>query len=242
MTYLITFYGFAYVIISFILLIPIGCLDILLSFTPLKKTASFCMYKVVQGWARALIFLIACRPKLAGREHIIKKGGMCFVCNHSGIFDIVLLLAYAGRPFGFIAKKELAYIPFLNIWILILGGLFIDRKNPRKALKTINHGVKYIQKGGSMLIFPEGTRSQGRGLLPFKAGAFKLALKSAMPLVPVAITGSYDIFEKHHLVSRCPVSISFGKPIYAKEVQGEAGRQNISDYVYTAIDKMLKPV
>jgi 1-acyl-sn-glycerol-3-phosphate acyltransferase len=170
-----------------------------------------------------------------GLENIPRSGGVCFVANHQGIFDIVLLLAYAGRPFGFIAKKELALVPFMNCWILVLGGLFIDRRNPRKALKTIAAGVKHIERGGAMLIFPEGTRSRGRGLLPFRAGAFKLASKARSPIVPVAITGSYEYFEKEMRVTLCPVSVSFGKPIE----WSEEARTQTAENARTAISELL---
>jgi 1-acyl-sn-glycerol-3-phosphate acyltransferase len=210
----------------------------LLCITPLKKAAIFAMYKIAQGWARLFIAILGLRPAVSGRENIIKRGGLCFVANHSGVFDIVLILAYAGRPFGFIAKKELSFIPLLNIWILLLGGLFIDRKSAGRALKTIKKGVKHIEKGGSMLIFPEGTRSRGRGVLPFRQGAFKLALESAMPIIPVAISGSYEIFEKHGLFCSCPMSISFGTLIKTNDA-GDSKRALATD-TQNAIEDMLK--
>jgi 1-acyl-sn-glycerol-3-phosphate acyltransferase len=236
--YIRTFYGFAYLILALIILAVPGCILALVCLTPLKKNAVFMMYKIAQAWALGLLAMTRIHPRVSGRESIIRRGGMCFVANHSGIFDIILLLAYAGRPFGFIAKKELSYIPFLNIWILLLGGHFIDRKSPRKAMKTINKGIEHIRKGGSMLIFPEGTRSLGRGLLPFRQGAFKLALESAMPIVPVAITGSYEVFEKHKLFIRCPVSISFGTIIAVGDA--EDSKRRLASDTRSAIETMLR--
>jgi 1-acyl-sn-glycerol-3-phosphate acyltransferase len=237
--HIVTFYGFGFFFLCLVILLPFGLIGMIVYFTPFRKAALFWTYKIGQGWARTLIFLLRSKPRVIGRENIIKKGGLCFVSNHSGMYDIVLLLAYTGRPFGFIAKKEYSYVPFLNIWIPILGGLFIDRKNSRKALRTINRGIKNIQNGSTMLIFPEGTRSQGRGLLPFRAGAFRLALKSGMPVVPVAISGSYESYEKNRLFNPSPVTISFGKPIYIEEAREGAERQSLVSDTYRAIEGML---
>jgi 1-acyl-sn-glycerol-3-phosphate acyltransferase len=237
--HIVTFYAFGFFFLCLVILLPFGLIGMIIYFTPFRKAALFWTYKLAQGWARISIWMIRSKPRVIGRENIIKKGGLCFVSNHSGMYDIVLLLSYAGRPFGFIAKKELSFIPFLNIWIPLLGGLFIDRKNPRKAFDTIARGVRRIQSGGSMLIFPEGTRSQGRGLLPFRAGAFKLALKSGMPIVPVAIAGSYELYEKTGLVIRRPVTISFGKPIYAEQAATGADRQSLACDAHRAIEEML---
>jgi 1-acyl-sn-glycerol-3-phosphate acyltransferase len=178
--------------------------------------------------------------EVEGQEHIPRYGGVCFASNHLGYFDIALVLAYAGRPFGFIAKKELLFLPFINMWISILGGLFIDRKNMRKALKTINRGIKRIQNGECMLIFPEGTRNKGRGLLPFKPGAAKLATHSTAPIVPIAITGSYDAFGDDFLVHAVPVKVVFCPPIITAEMSPEDRRSKLTEQLRSTIEAALE--
>ncbi|MDR0554430.1 MAG: 1-acyl-sn-glycerol-3-phosphate acyltransferase [Treponema sp.] len=223
-----------------ILLIPVGCLVVLFNFAGLWKPAAFVMYKIAQGWARCIIGFIGCPMIVSGREHIPPEGGFCFVSNHVGIFDIVLALGYAGRPFGFIAKKELLLIPGLNMYIPVLGGLFIDRKQPRKALATINRGVENIKRGGGMLIFPEGTRSRGRGLGDFHPGSLKLATQSGAVIVPVAITGSYEVFEKRYRAHAAPVSISFLPPIHPEELPPGDRKQILSARVHDSIARELE--
>ena len=159
--------------------------------------------------------------------------------NHVGVFDIVLALAYIGRPFGFIAKKELIFFAALGLWIHLLGGLFIDRKNIKKALKTINLGIRKIQNGEGMLIFPEGTRSKGRGLLPFRSGAVKLATQSLAPIVPMVITGSYDVFEKNYLVHSVPVNLIFLPPINTADMSPDERRHKLADQVYSIIEEKI---
>jgi 1-acyl-sn-glycerol-3-phosphate acyltransferase len=223
-----------------IILTPIAAVLVVLSFFRLQKPMSVLMYRVAQGWARLLVAIVGCKVSVAGRENIPRGQGICFVSNHGSIFDIVLLLAYAGRPLGFVAKKELLLIPFLNMWISVLGGLFIDRKNPRKALGTIKKGIGRIKNGGAMLIFPEGHRSRGQGLLPFHPGSLKLATQAEAPIVPVAIAGSYGFFEKSYRIdSSVPVRISFGKPIGTAELPLADRKQILSDNIYAVINEML---
>lgn len=240
MVYLRTFFEFLIVILAMIVFMPLGVLAFLIHIIGLKKLSAIFIYKMAQCWAMLLIIGSGCTMKVTGRENIPKTGGVCFVSNHTGLLDIPLLLAYTGRPFGFIAKKELSFIPFLNMWILLLGGLFIDRKNPRKALKTISKGVKHIKSGSAMIIFPEGHRSRGQGLLPFRPGAFKLAVRSGAALIPVSISGGYEVFEKQRAITPGPVSITFGAPVFASEFENIDAKQNLSDKIYGIIDEMLK--
>jgi 1-acyl-sn-glycerol-3-phosphate acyltransferase len=208
-----TVFIFAITIFTMIIYFPAALLFFFLSFFGLKQPMAFAIHKIAQLWARLLVVLTRCPMTVTGRENIPRKGPLCFVSNHVGVFDIILALGYAGRPFGFIAKKELLLLPGINIWIYLLGGLFIDRKRPRNAIKTINRGINQIKSGAAMLIFPEGTRSKGGGLAPFLPGALKLASQSEALIVPMAITGSYDVFEKTHRVRAVPVSVSFLPPI-----------------------------
>jgi len=234
-----TIVGFAFTIFCMFAYIPIGIPAFILSFFWLKKPMAWVIYKIAQGWARVIIFISGCSMEIEGRENIPMKGGVCFASNHVGIFDIVLALAYVGRPFGFIAKKELLIVPMLNLWIFLLGGLFIDRRNLRKALKTINLGIQKIQKDGGMLIFPEGTRSRGRGLLPFRSGSIKLATQSRSPIVPMAITGSYDVFEKNYRLNSVPVRLVFCRPIVTRDMNAEDRRHKLADEVRSVIETVL---
>jgi len=206
----------------------------------LKSFSAMGLYKLGQGWARLLIFLSGCPMTVTGRENIPKKGGLCFVSNHVGIFDIMLALAYAGRPFGFIAKKELLLVPGINMWISLLGGLFIDRNKPKSAIKTINKGIKRIKAGGAILIFPEGTRSRGGGIAPFRPGALKLASQSEALIVPMAITGSYDVFEKTHRVHAVPVSVAFLPVVNAAELPPQDRKQLLAEKLHGLIAQVLE--
>jgi len=234
-----TLLGFGYLVFALLILLPFAIIVWILSLFGLIKPMMHIIYRLAQVWALSLL-PIAGHTAVKGRENIPKKGGVCFVSNHCGFFDIVILLAFCGRPFGFIAKKELLYVPFMNAWIFLLGGLFMDRSNVRNAIKTINKGVQRIKSGGSMIIFPEGHRSKGRGLLPFHPGSLKLATQASAVIVPVAIEGSYDVFEKNYRVVTASTRIAFLEPIDTKSIPLEARKQVLCDRIYSAIKEELK--
>jgi len=228
------------VLILTLFVTPFGIIAALLGLLGLKKTRLAIMYCIEVFWSRLLIKAAGCKITVTGRENIPAKGGVCFVSNHGSVFDIVLLLAYSGRMIGFIAKKELLFIPFFNFWIYMLGGLFIDRKNPRKAMKTINKGIGKIKAGAAMIIFPEGTRSRGKGLMPFRPGSLKLATVANAVIVPVAITGTYEVFEKNYRVNPVPVKMTFCYPINTAEIPSVEKKQILADRIFNVIKAELE--
>jgi 1-acyl-sn-glycerol-3-phosphate acyltransferase len=233
-----TFSVFFMTVLTLLVATSAGIVAFVLSFCGLKKPMAFFVYKIAQTWGRTLIFLSGCTITVEGKENIPKKGGVCFVANHGSIFDIILVLAYIGRPFGFIAKRELLFVPLINLWISLLGGLFIDRSHPRKALKTINKGIQRLKSGGGILIFPEGRRSRGEGLLPFHPGSFRLATQAGVPIVPVAITGSYEVFERYGRVNACPVRLVVCGPVDTEEIPHEE-RKLLAGRVQEIIEQAL---
>ena len=230
---------FLYFFLSLTFLTLAGLIVTFVCLFGLWKFQPFLLYKLAQGWALLMIFLTGCKSTVLGRENIPREGGLCFVCNHGGIFDVALLLAYTGRPFGFIAKKELLWIPFVNVWISMLGGYFIDRKNIRQGLRTINKGISRIKSGGAMLIFPEGHRSKGRGLLPFHSGSFKLATQAKAVIVPVALTGGYEVYERNLWVTPYHLRVNFGNVINTADIPLEDRKHQLSEQVYQVIKQAL---
>ena len=232
---------FGYVGFSMIFLFPFGLISMLVHFLGFKKSMARFVYWFARIWALSLIKISGCTITVTGNENIPQNCGLCFVGNHDSYFDIVLLFAYCRRPIGFIAKKELLFIPFLNCWVFMIGGLFIDRKNVRKAIQTINNGVQRIKSGSAMIIFPEGHRSKGRGLLPFHPGSLKLATMSDAPIVPVAIKDSSGVFEKNGRVMSVPIEVHFLEPIDTSALPSADKKLVLSDKIYCAIKNKLTP-
>lgn len=189
---------------------------------------------VARLWARFVLFLMGVRLEVSGAERIPATGGVCFVGNHQGDLDIIIALATIRRPFGFTAKKEAMYMPFLGFWVALLGGVFIDRKSPRKAALAIRAGASRIGTGGAMIIFPEGTRSRGPRMREFHPGSFKLATLSGAPVVPVSIDGSYRVWEEEMRIKGASVRVVFHDPIPTAALSPEE-RKALSGKVEAAI-------
>ena len=140
-------------------------------------------------WARLSLALNGVRVTVLGVENI-PHGPVIFMSNHQSSFDILALLAAMPRQFYWIAKKELFEIPVFGTSMRRGGYIPLDRGDGRKAFRSMDNAAKVIREGKSVVMFPEGTRSKDRRLLPFKRGGFLLALRAAVPVVPLTINGS----------------------------------------------------
>lgn len=178
------------------------------------KTKSKSSLWLVQRAFGVILFLAGTKIEVNGRENIPDDRPVLYVGNHRSYFDIVIGYRLIKGEAGFVAKKEMQKIFFLRRWMTNLHCLFLDRDNLKEGLKTILTGIDYVKNGVSIWIFPEGTRNPGSGLMDFKEGSMKIAEKSGCPIIPVAMTGTAEIFEKHvPWVKRSHVTVTFGEPI-----------------------------
>jgi 1-acyl-sn-glycerol-3-phosphate acyltransferase len=134
-----------------------------------------------------------------GAENIPDESPVLIMSNHQGYTDVLAVL-YAIRNFqiGYIAKSEFKKLKSLTEGIRYTGSLFIDRGDPRAAIKTINKAAEMFASGYSFCIFPEGTRSHGPEIGEFKAGSFKFAQKGKVPILPVTCIDTYKVFEEYN--------------------------------------------
>ncbi|QNM04308.1 lysophospholipid acyltransferase family protein [Qiania dongpingensis] len=189
-------------------------------FDPKKKSKSSLW--LVQRAFGAILWLAGTRIEVIGRENIPDDRPVLYVGNHRSFFDIVIGYRLIKGEAGFVAKKEMEKIWFLSNWMKNLHCLFLDRDNIKEGLKTILTGIDYVKKGISIWIFPEGTRNKGKGVLEFKEGSMKIAEKAGCPIIPVAMTGTAEIFENHFpWVKKSHVTVTFGEPIEIKNLEKE---------------------
>jgi 1-acyl-sn-glycerol-3-phosphate acyltransferase len=187
----------------------------------------------------ALLFA-GTKRKVIGLDNVPKDKAVLYAANHRGLADIAMGYITLPTLTGFVAKKELGKIPLMNWWMRNLNCLFLDRDNLKAGLKTILKGVEYMKKGYSMFIMPEGTRSQGEDMLPFKEGSMKMAEKSGCAIIPVAITNSDAVFERQApRVKRATVIMHYGSPIYPDDLDKEQ-KKHIGAYVREVIARMLE--
>jgi 1-acyl-sn-glycerol-3-phosphate acyltransferase len=119
-----------------------------------------------------------------------------FLGNHASLFDPPLLISTLPCRAVFVAKRELARVPFLGWVIWLAGFIFIDRANRTQAVASLHAAARRIHDGQSIIAFPEGTRSVDGSLLPFKKGVFNLAAEAEVALVPFAIQGGAKVLPK----------------------------------------------
>ena len=150
--------------------------------------------KVTGDWAAARMRQTGAKVTVKGLENI-PDGAVLFVSNHQSNYDIPVFMSYVRKPKGFVAKIETRKVPLLRYWMEFMDCIFIDRSDLRQQAKTIIEGINLLKNGHSMVLFPEGTRSKGESVGEFKAGSFKLATKSKVPIVPVTLDGTYKIME-----------------------------------------------
>jgi 1-acyl-sn-glycerol-3-phosphate acyltransferase len=165
-------------------------------------------------WAKMILWVCGVKVKVEGQEKVESHVPHIYLTNHQSYFDIFALLAYLPVNFKFIVKQELMKIPLFGLSMRRAGYIGIDRKGPRKAMKSMNEAAEKIKNGASVLIFPEGTRSTDGQLQPFKRGGFHLALKAGCDVVPVAIIDSRYIVPKGSLrINKGTFAINIGRPI-----------------------------
>ncbi len=195
--------------------------------------------KAVVGWGfRCIIFLAGTKLIVRGKENIPSDGAALFVGNHRSYFDIVLTYSHFPGITGYVAKKEMLRYPLLKDWMRNIHCLFLDRDNIKEGLKTILAGVEEVKNGVSMCIFPEGTRNKVNDtFLPFHEGSFKIAEKGGVPIIPMVIVNSADIFEDHlPWIRRTRVVIEFQPPVDMKGMDRSA-KKNVGAYVCGLISK-----
>ena len=176
------------------------------------KKENFKFFGVI--WGKTLSFIFNIKLVVKGK-HNLQNRNYVFASNHASLIDIPLLLIAVNRYTVFIAKSELSKIPIFKSILDRAGFIFVDRKNNDSAVKSMNNLMDDIKKiPRSVAIFPEGTRTSDGELLPFKKGAAILAINTDIPVIPVAISGTYSWSKKKLFdISQSIISFEFGEPI-----------------------------
>ncbi len=189
--------------------------------------------------AKSLIFFTWSKVKVYGKNNIPDQNNICFVSNHQGYFDIILIFGYLRKKIGFIAKKELKKIPILSFWMKTINCIFIDRNDHKGSINAINKRMEYIKNGNPMIIFPEGTRSKDVKINRFKTGGLKLLIQNNLKIVPITINGTYKLFEKKGEINSGDISLYIHKPIDLSNLSDNE-KENIPSSLFEIISGPLK--
>ena len=171
-------------------------------------------HRMAAWWGRFCAKLMGITVEITGKDVYNLENNYLIVSNHAGMADIPLILGSIPLNMRFVAKEELGKIPVFGWAIKQAGYVLIKRGQSKNALKSLFKAVEVLKEGRSVHIFPEGTRSETGTIQPFKRGAFLIAEKAGVPILPVTIIGSNRITPKKSLtIHKSTVKIIIGKPI-----------------------------
>jgi len=191
-----------------------GSLSLLISF--MDKSGRM-QHKIARMWARGVVLGTGCRITVRGGENLRSQPVAVYASNHTSYMDTPVIFAALPFQFRILAKKELWPIAFIGWYLDRSGQIPIDTANPHASLSSLAVGVKALRAGMPLFVFPEGGRTETGGLKPFLSGAAYLAIRSQVPLVPIALSGVYDLLPIHtrHLYPG-ELTVSVGEPIETK--------------------------
>jgi 1-acyl-sn-glycerol-3-phosphate acyltransferase len=186
---------------------------------------SAAMWVVVRLWSPVLLWAGGARLHVEGMANVDLSKPAVYVSNHQSTIDIPILFFTLRENLRFVAKHTLRYVPVLGWYMSLSRFVFIDRSNRTRAIASLDEAADRIRGGISIVMFPEGTRSGTRHILPFKKGPFALAEKANVPVVPVSIEGSGQLMPKNSwVITPGAISVRFGKPLNAAQFSGDRGQ------------------
>lgn len=148
---------------------------------------------VAASWGRVLGWLTPMWVSVEGAEHIDPDKSYVVVCNHQSQYDIFLVYGWLKLDLKWVIKAELRKVPGIGIGCEKAGHIFVERGNPEQTSKAVGAALDGVGDGVGILFFAEGTRSLDGNLLPFKKGAFRIAIAQRLPILPVTIVGTRAI-------------------------------------------------
>lgn len=187
---------------------------------------------------RLLTKLVGFDVEVRISKEIAQLSPVVYVANHQNNYDL-LTMSHAVRPSTVsVGKKSLKWIPFFGQMYWLTGNILIDRVNTSKAINTISTTADKIrEKRLSVWLFPEGTRSNGRGLLPFKTGAFRTAIQAGVPIVPICASNQHGNIKLNRWHNG-KVIIEFLAPVYADDDSRE-GIRSTADHVHAVMKEKI---
>jgi 1-acyl-sn-glycerol-3-phosphate acyltransferase len=145
------------------------------------------LYPIANFGARMWLKACGATVRVSGAENLAEGENYIFASNHRSYLDTATLFALTGRRVGLVAKKELLKVPIMGVGMGYVNVIAIDRSNPEKARQSMKKAKEVLEEGYSFGVFAEGTRAMPNELLPFKKGAFHLAIQTEARVIPVAI-------------------------------------------------------
>lgn len=214
------FFLLAFWFVSIALIAPV-----LIALTLITKNENF-IYSPVRLFVRAGLAMVGVRVDVRGLERLDPGQTYIFTPNHQSLIEVPLWVAYLKRNIAYLGKKEVFKYPIFGYGIRLVGVVPVDRSNSPAAVESAKLATENLKRGKSYVVYPEGTRSKDGGLLPFKKGAFMMAIDGGVPVVPITISGATKIMPKGKIkIFPSTVRVTIHEPIstagYSKTNIGE---------------------
>jgi len=189
-------------------------------------------------WSKSILWVFGIKVHVQGYERLDPEKPYIFVSNHASMFDIPTVVVALRGNVNIVFKKELTRVPVWG-WALRYGHfIMIDRTNPRDAMASIERAAESIKNGSSVILYAEGTRTEDGRLQPFKRGAFSLAMKAGVEVVPMILNGTFKILPKGSLITKpADISVVLEEPIPVEGMEGKSGEMELMTKVRSAIEK-----
>jgi 1-acyl-sn-glycerol-3-phosphate acyltransferase len=193
----------------------------------ITKNENF-IYSPVRLFIRAGLAMVGVRVEASGLERLDPHQTYIFTPNHQSLIEVPLWVTYLKRNIAYLGKKEVFKYPIFGYGIRLIGVVPVDRSNSPAAVESARLATENLRRGKSYVVYPEGTRSKDGRLLPFKKGAFMMAIDAGVPIVPITISGATRIMPKAQIkVFPSTVHITIHEPI---STEGYS-RENVSELV-----------
>jgi 1-acyl-sn-glycerol-3-phosphate acyltransferase len=175
-----------------------------------------------RAWSRMILGGTGVRVRVIHPERFGRGESFVIAANHESFYDILVLFARLPMKISFLAKRNLFRLPILG-WSMAAAGFVPVDRGQRRGAATVEAALKRAGRGASLIVFPEETRTRTGELLPFKAGAALLAIRSGLPILPIGIGGTFGILRRGGFtVTPSEVAIAVGEPM---PVAGLSGRE-----------------
>ena len=177
--------------------------------------------RFTSGALKVLFALVGCGVRVAGKEHMQTPGAKIYACNHTSYFDVLALMMGLGVPYRFVAKMEVRGMPFIGTFLQRMGHLWFDRTDSGSRLRQSQEMEDVLKQGDAVFVFPEGTFTGEEGVRPFQLGAFKAAVDTGAPIIPVSLAGTRQFLRDGTFLPRpSSVVITVSPPIYPRAAEG----------------------
>lgn len=223
-------------VLSILIFNTLMCAIITMIFFPFNNSAPIHWVQIL--WCRLFFYWLFIPVTIDGKENINPRQSYVFVANHTSMFDVFLIYGWLPVVFKWLMKKELRRIPFVGTACKAAGHIYVDRSNAKASAESLNDIKRQLHNGVSTVIFPEGTRSKDGNLGRFHSGAFRIAFDLNLPVVPLSLTGCYNVQRKGEIfVHRHPVHLHIGQPIDISQFEN---KNEAMEIVRQAVEKGIR--